>query len=68
MRIWVRRKDQQPGKHYAVHEWLGEDTSCRAIAVQGMNLAHYEIVGKAYNDEHVCSKCQLVIAERRGRL
>jgi hypothetical protein len=68
VRIWIRRKDQKAGKHYALHDWLGTDTACHAIQFQGMNLAHYDVAGKAYEGERICSKCQLAIAESRGRL
>lgn len=68
MRIWIRRKNQEDGKHYALHAWSGEDTACHAVQFQGMNLSHYQVTGKAHEGERICSKCQLAIAESRGRL
>lgn len=67
MRLWLRRKDQQVGKHYALHEFDGEDTSCFAVKVKGMNLDNYEITGGVQTGEHICLACQTAIAERRGK-
>lgn len=68
MRLWLRRKDQKPNKHYAIHEFDGNETSCMAVQIKGLNLGNYEVTGGVHADEHVCSACQLAIAERRGRL
>lgn len=68
MRLWLRRRNQPPNKRYAIHEFNGTDTSCMAAQIKGMNLGNYDVTGVVHADEHVCSACQIAIAERRGRL
>ena len=67
MRLWLRRKNQQEGKHYALHEFDGAETSCLAIAIKGLNLNNYEVTGGVHKDERICQACQTAIAERRGK-
>ncbi len=63
MRLWLRRKEQPT----ALHEFDGSDTSCKAVQIKGLNLNNYEVTGKVWEREHICSACQIAIAERRGK-
>lgn len=67
MRIWLRRKRQQEEKQHAVHEFNGSDTTCFAVQLKGLNLQNYEVTGRVFANEHVCSACQTGIAVRRGK-
>lgn len=68
MRLWLRRKHPESKKHYALHEFDGADTSCLAVKTKGLNLNNYEVTGGVQLNEHICSACQIAIAERRGKL
>lgn len=66
MRLWLRRKEQESNKRYAVHEFDGSETACFAV-MMGMKLDKYDVTGVVYVGERVCQSCQTAIAVRRGK-